>query len=168
MGTKTSKLGMTKPSESDYASINTLNANFDIIDALVHIKSSGTATSTVYGYETNTSSIGNVTWYYKKYDDGTFAAYCKYSNTELLTKNSWGSGSKSVYVSDSITINTPNIGISAIHNCQINIAGNVFNWPMNITGETILERIGIRAASIYQETEKTNKQIFIKIEGTCK
>ena len=39
---------------------------------------------------------------------------------------------------------------------------------MNITGQTILEKIGMRVASIYQETEKTNKQIFIKIEGTCK
>ena len=167
MGTKTSKLGMTKPSESDFASINTLNANFDILDALVHIKSSGTATSTVYGYETSTSPIGNVTWYYKKYDDGTFAAYTKYSNTELITKNAWGTKG-GVYVSDSIEISTPNIGISAIHNCQINVAGNVFNWPMNITGQTILEKIGMRVASIYQETEKTNKQIFIKMEGTCK
>ena len=48
MGTKTSKLGMTKPSESDFASINTLNANFDILDALVHIKSSVTLSFTFY------------------------------------------------------------------------------------------------------------------------
>lgn len=168
MGTQTSKLGLTKPSESDFATVNTLNRNFDIIDSLVHIKSSGTATSTVYGYESSTSSIGNVTWYYKKYDDGTFSAYTKYADTKLLCKNAWGSGSKSVYVSDSISINTPNIGISAINNCQLSIAGNVFNWPMNITNnsETMLSKMGIRAASIYNETENTAKTIYITIEGT--
>lgn len=164
MGTTTTKLGLKKPYESDTASINDINANMDIIDNLVHVVSSGTATSTKYEINSDTSSGGSVTWRYKKYDDGTFSANCKFETTNLYCNAEQGEA----YWSGSIKVNLPNIGISSITDCQMHVAGNCMNWVMNITDQSILNSVTYRLASINVEHEHIYKQMFIHIEGTWK
>lgn len=168
MGTTTSKLKLTKPYESDTVSINVINANMDIIDNLVHVVSSGTATSTKYAANSDTSADGNVTWRYKKYDDGTFSANCKFETTNLRCNGASSGGE--AYWSGSIKVNTPNIGIASITDCQMHVAGNCMNWVMNITGQSILNYVTYRLACIFNEGTEAAiyKQMFIHIEGTWK
>lgn len=161
MGTKTKKLKLEKPYESDMASINTINANMEIIDSLTHIVASGTATSTKYHNQLD-SPNGTVTWRYKKYDDGTYSATCNFSLTDLLCNAATGEAFWSGY----IRVMTPNIGIASVHDCQIHVAGNCFNWVINITGTTVLNYVAFRLGSVFQESENIYKQIFIHLEGT--
>lgn len=160
MGTQTSKLKLEKPYESDMASIGVINANMEKIDALTHITASGTATSSKYHNQTD-SPNGSVTWRYKKFDDSTFSANCKFSLTDLMCNTASGQA----YWSGYIRVMTPNIGISSVDDCQVHVAGNCFNWIINITGATILDYVQFRCGSVYQETEEIYKQFFIHIEG---
>lgn len=175
MSTKTKKLKLTLPGESDPVSIGDINGNMAIIDGLVHVKESGKAPGTVshiYGSATTPTNDGSVTWYYKKYDDGTFSAYCNYQTTDLLCNAATGPNDTAPFYSGTKIVNTPTaIGITAIKDCQIHIAGNCMNWVMNITGETILSQVKYQLASIYKEGPNSTdtriyKQHYIHIEGT--
>lgn len=176
MSTTTTKLGLILPAESDPASIGDINDNMKAIDKLVHIVESGTVNADVYGRNgsatTDTDTQTDVTWYYKKYDDGTFSAYCNYQTTDLFCNGN----SAAPYYSGVRTVYTPvtKIGITAIKDCQIHVAGNYMNWVMNITGKTVYDRVEYRLASLYYENMETEqakvgggyKQHYIHIEGT--
>lgn len=170
MSTKTTKLKLTLPAESDVASINDINGNMNIIDSLTHVTTSGIASSTITSEYGATPWTATANWNYKKYDDGTFSAYCKIETTDLLCNGASDVGE--AYWSGVIKVTFPSIGITGIRDCQMHVSGNCMNWVMNITGKSVLDYVRCRLAGIYNEgtynaqTNNLYKQLFIHIEGT--
>lgn len=171
MATMTTKLQLTKPDESDYYDINIMNENMDKIDNLVHISESGTKTADKYSLGSTTTKNGTVTWYYKKYDDKTFEAYCAVKVTGMTCNDS--QGQDGTWRSKLQRVAYPSIGIKSIYCKQFHIASSsakddaVANWIIDVSayGESSTYST-VRAVSTTKETKSTEKVIYVTIKGT--
>lgn len=170
MASKTTKLGLTKPYESDYFNIGDFNDNMDKIDNLVHIVESGTMTATKTTINTQTPN-GNVTWHYKKYDDGTLEAQCAWKINNWKCSDS--QGEDGTWRSGYIHVNYPNLGQKSITYKNAMVAASsgspdaAYNWVMDCSayGESTSYQT-IRLVSPLNETKSIEKVIYMEFKGT--
>ena len=71
----TPNMKLAKPYESDRWDVNVLNANFDIIDSFPYVVESGQTTAYHSNINCTVAQYKQITWYYKKWSDGTLEAY---------------------------------------------------------------------------------------------
>ena len=170
MPTTTPKLGLVKPYESDYYDVNTLNANMDTIDNLTHIVASGTATSTrsqVNAWDTNG---GTVTWYWKKYSDGTLEAYARFIITNLRCNAKQDDGT---WYSGYIQVNYPDLGQDVIFHRSVSVgcvnAVGIMNWAIDTAKYgTVVDATAFTLVSIAEEPSNIEKCIYVGFKGTWK
>lgn len=110
MSTKTTKLQLIKPDDTDYLNISDINANMDIIEGLVHIKESSSKTAKLSTVNTTDANGGNITWYYQKTNDGLVRGWACHTTSRLKCNSATGSQ----YYSGSIRFRYPDIGLTEI------------------------------------------------------
>lgn len=71
----TTNHGFTKPYETDNYDISVQNDNWDKVDALPYIVEAGTTTAYRSNTNATTAQYKKITWYYKKFSDGTLEAF---------------------------------------------------------------------------------------------
>lgn len=171
MAEETSKLGLRKPTEDEYFDIvGDFNANWDKIDALTHIVDSGKKTSDFN--EPGKSTVGGtVTWYYKKFDDGTFEMFGN------LTVNNWkceNPASSNMYRTTYMKIKYPQIGQTEIlyrnqsirDGTDTDADNSLFNYIIDVsTVADSLTYSTVRAYCNAKETAARAKNVYIEVKG---
>lgn len=174
MPSTTEKLGLVKPYESDYWNINTFNENMDKLDALTHIIESGTATAYKYKINSTSTKDGTVTWYYKKYSDGTLEAQCSWKITNLRCTDK--QGQDGTWRSGYVHVDYPSIGQKSIYYKNAMCASSsgssdsTQSWVMDTSayGESASYQ-SIRLVATQKETGSSiEKVIYMEFKGTWK
>lgn len=156
MASQTEKLGLYTWLENDPVDFEQLNNNFEKLESCSMVVESGTKTS---GYSGGPSGY-NATWYYKKYSDKTIEMSTKLEFTNLKCNY----GESAPYHSGDSTVYFP-FNFSKIYDVQMSLASNTLGWVVNVTGQSIIDKIMFKVMNVVKEETESYKQVYITVKG---
>lgn len=110
----TPNMKLAKPYESDNFDLELLNSNWDKIDSFPYVVESGRTTAYRSNIHASVAQYKKITWYYKKWSDGTLEAYAV-ANIEDWRCNG-EQGDDGTWWSGYIRFNYPSLGQKTIFN----------------------------------------------------
>lgn len=168
----TTNHGFSKPYESENYDINVQNNNWDKLDKIPYIVESGTTTAYRSNPNATTAQYKKVTWYYKKYSDGTLEAYA----TDLVTGLKCDDSQKQdgTWRSKFIRFYYPDLGQKVVFNrgCWISQADDKGStvWVADVSspgdGSENASYQSVRCVSTKGETESKDKNFYLSFRAT--
>lgn len=166
-------MGLAKPLESDYWDPKVYNENFDKIDSYPFVVQSGTTTAKRTAINGTSETIA-VTWYYKKWSDGTLEAYAvsHIDNWRCSDKQKQDGTWRSGYV----RFRFPALGQSTIFHRSAYVSaaddGAVGYWvedasnPKDGSDNANYSTVRIVSTSFEDTTNVTGKNVYLSFKGT--
>lgn len=152
---RTPNLGLNIWYENEAVNFEEVNENFENLDDMVMCIEHGTITSEYTG-----GSETAAKWRYKKYSDGTVEFISKLAYTNLKCNN----GSSAPYYSASSTVRFP-FSLKEVYDVQMHLASNTYGWPVDMTTESVKDKIEFRVMALSSETTEIYKQVFVSVKG---
>lgn len=172
----TANHGFAKPYESDNYDVSVQNSNWDILDAVPYIVASGTSTAYHSNINASVAQWKKITWYWKKFSDGTLSAKAVAHITGLACTDkqnqdgTWRSGYVRFYY--------PALGQKVIfgRNAFVSQADNAANqvWVADVSapgdGSDNASYESLRVISTVQETasKTADKNFYLSFDATWK
>lgn len=160
------------PYESDALDVSILNSNFSKIDGFPYVVKSGTTTAYRSNANATTAQYKKVTWYYKKWSDGTLEAYAVEAvdglkcNDKQKQDGTW----RSPY----IRFYYPSLGQKIVfhRSCFVSQADNdaMTVWAADVSapgdGSDNASYESVRCVTTIQETTATDKNFYLSFRAT--
>lgn len=162
------------PYESEPVDINVINENFLKDDAFPFVLASGTVTANRMQPGSTTSVAEKLTWYYKKWSDGTLEAYAVAHVANLACNDS--QKQDGTWRSKFLRFIYPSLGQKKIFNRSMCISGADLGssgyWAEDVSspgdGADNASYQTIRCVSTVKETTTKDKNIYVGFKGTWK
>lgn len=162
------------PYESEPVDIETLNENFRKDDAFPFVVASGTTTANRFSPGSTTSVAEKLTWYYKKWSDGTLEAYAVAHVTQMICNDM--EKQDGTWRSKFFRFKYPDLGQKTIFHRSAMISGaddvSSGYWAEDVSapgdGADNCTYQTIRAVSTIKETVARDKNIYVAFKGTWK
>lgn len=174
MPTITPNMGLSLPYESEALDVSVLNSNFEKIDGFPYVVESGQTTAYHSNINASTAQYKQITWYYKKWSDGTLEAYAVAHVTNLRCNDkqnqdgTWRSGYIRFYY--------PSLGQKVIYHRSafVSQADDTSNqvWVADVSqpgdGSDNASYESVRCISTTQETVATgsDKNFYLSFKAT--
>lgn len=173
MPSTTPNMGLTLPYESDNYDISVFNENFTKIDELPYIVEAGTAKAYHSNGNATVANYRQVTWYYKKYSDGTLEAHT------VTPWSSWPcniSTTSGVWMSVFVRFHYPALGQKIIFHRSATVSQtddtSVGMWASDVScpgeGNDNLSYQSIRLLSLAKEETERYKNVYLSFKATWK
>lgn len=165
-------MGLSLPYESEAMDVAVLNSNFETIDGFPYIVESGQATAYMSNINASVAQYKQVTWYYKKFSDGTLEANAVAQVTGLKCDGdqkqdgTWRSGYIRFYY--------PSLGQQVVfhRNAFVSQADNTSAtvWVADVSapgdGSDNASYESVRCVATMRETTAVDKNFYLSFKAT--
>lgn len=172
MPASTPNMKLSLPYESEALDVSVLNANFTKIDSFPYIVESGETTAYMSNGNAEIAQYKKITWYYKKYSDGTLEAHTVAPVTGIPCNMARGN----LFVSKYLRFYYPSLGQKIIfnRNCFASNADSDSScvWVQDVSqpgdGSDNVSYESVRLMSATKETTSADKNFYLSFKGTWK
>lgn len=174
MPSTTPNMKLTLPYESDYYDISVFNNNFTKIDSFPYVVESGKTTAYHSNANASVAQYKKITWYYKKWSDGTLEAYAVAHITGLKCNDK--QKQDGTWRSPYIRFYYPSLGQKVIYhrNAFVSQADDdgYTVWTADVSapgdGSDNANYESVRCVTTVQETTASDKNFYLSFKATWK